>query len=139
MQLSILVLHIVGTVRRRLGIDMAITELVIDRSLWGEGFLLRSEDNTMCCLGFASLACGVPIKYIEDVGLPEYSWTDVNLWMRLASRLHNGSDDHVVDVNDSYSLTGPEKEEKLIKIFNDNGVKLSFIGEYRPGLLHGNC
>lgn len=113
---------------------MAITELVIDRSLWGAGLLLKSEDNTMCCLGFASLACGVPINYIKDIGMPQYSWFEVNHWMRCSPTAFSA-----IHINDDDTITGPEKEAKLIELFGKNGVKLSFTGEYRPGIEHGNC
>lgn len=139
MQLSILVLHIVGIVRRRLGIDMAITELIIDRAHWGAGLLLRSDDNTMCCLGFASLACGVPINYIKDIGMPQYSWFEVNPWMRTHPGAGGRGRDTAININDDDTITGPEKEAKLIHLFDKNGVKLSFTGEYRPGIEHGNC
>lgn len=43
-----------------------LEKLVIDRARWGKGCLLDHE-NKMCCLGFASVACGVPEDQLGNV------------------------------------------------------------------------
>lgn len=112
---------------------MPITKLVIDRQLWGKDALLN-PDGTMCCLGFASLACGVPLNHLTTpydgtIGYPLNNWVNVNKWMRdpyLAAEAAR----HATSINDGDDILSV-KEEKLIKLFADNGVELSFTGEPR--------
>lgn len=113
---------------------MPIDKLVIDRQLWGRGALLK-PDGTMCCLGFAALACGVPVNQLTFgidgiISYPLNSWINVNEWMRDAKAspaAHALMAASINDGDDELSI----KEEKLIKLFANNGVELSFIGEPR--------
>lgn len=101
-----------------------ITELVIDRAKWGKGALLTNEGK-MCCLGFLSVACGYELPL--DTSYPFNYWTDIDVkWRRpfgtlaLRASTINDSDHSWVD-----------KETMLIKLFAEDNIKLSFIGEPR--------
>jgi hypothetical protein len=114
-----------------------LEKLVIDRAKWGKGVLLNKDDGTMCCLGFASLACGVPVAKLNylngtNKGFPDHEW-DIPEWMKNGN--HDGAPAsarrQAVLINDSHTLTNAEKEEQLIKLFAAQGTELSFTGEYR--------
>jgi hypothetical protein len=127
-----------------------ITELKIDRALWGRGALLNPS-GTMCCLGHASVACGVPkseltlkpsLSKCDDtiLGYPRASWIGkYGLNPAFAERyvderlkvMPPGSDvfsDRAARINDSLDITDNDKETKLIKLFSIVGVTLSFYG-----------
>lgn len=113
-----------------------ITELVIDRTKWGTGSLLR-PDGKMCCLGFLSRACGVPDELMLNNGYPAYNWIkDFNFNKEFSSRAAvlvaraNAPRFTAVNINDSTVLSNEVKEAKLIKLFADNGITLSFVGEH---------
>ena len=53
--------------------------LTIERAKWRRGgdaggssktLLFNQKDELMCCLGFDALACGVPLRYIQNAGDP---------------------------------------------------------------------
>jgi hypothetical protein len=145
---------------------MTVDKLVIDRSKWGTGFLLRPLTSTyvridgprlqipgkMCCLGFLAKACGATDDEIYCVPMPtkelavKYDINGLstnfvpsmaydgaigstpmanddqfenkyNYWWDAASRINDGT------------LAQPQKELKLIKLFKDHGIELTFIGE----------
>lgn len=108
-----------------------ITELIIDRAKWGTGSLLRS-DGKMCCLGFLSKACGVPNELILHSGYPYYEWIkEFGLNKEFAAPIHSASrSTSAAIINDSTVLSNEVKEAKLIKLFADNGITLSFVGEH---------
>lgn len=109
-------------------------KLIIDREKWLRGeesdnsFLLRKEDKKMCCLGFYALACGLDQIDICQKREP------VNVCSLLSGKadwlLENGSNglmnstyaSELMCIND---VDG--NEEKITKIFADNGVEVEFI------------
>lgn len=104
-----------------------ITELVIDRALWGKGALLN-DDGTMCCLGHLSVACGVPKDLLINTkpgpklkSLPDDKWINVPMWARFSSAF-SCTFSHINDYDS-------DPEPKLIKLFAERGIALSFIGE----------
>lgn len=113
-----------------------ISELVIKRSEWGQGALRRLDNGKMCCLGFLSKACGVPDSELFEHGCilayPRYEWIDkygLNAW---AARLPWALPPSTLaglaaEINDSDVYTIAEKEEKLTKLFAENGIALTFV------------
>lgn len=102
-----------------------VKELVIDRARWGQGKLKRFDNGKMCCLGFLSLACGVPEARILNKAFPCSTWAE-----------EYGVNKEFVDraepaagINDSTTKSYTQKEFELIDLFADNGITLSFIGE----------
>lgn len=110
---------------------MSVTELVIDRALWGRTALLN-KDGTMCCLGFLSKACGVPNNEMvhpngASMGYPRREWISeykLNDWA--ASAICAAS--KAACINDSRFQTDDTKEAELIELFKENGIALSFTG-----------
>jgi hypothetical protein len=133
-----------------------ITELKIDRALWGMNALLN-EDGTMCCLGHLSVACGVPkdkmaagavpgehrggIEYgFYKIGFPKASWREYGLpnWAMghaHAQQLGNpiAYRNVIAATNDSDVWSDAEKEARLIELFRHGGITLSFYGEKDVG------
>lgn len=114
---------------------MSVTELVIDRIKWGR-MSLHNKDGTMCCLGHLSRACGITDEQMPPDGtiaFPLKSWVNVNEWAR--TDLTSGGGGGASIINDG-NLNNDEKETRLIKLFAENGVALSFIGEHRENAEH---
>lgn len=112
---------------------MILPRLIIPRRLWGLNSLLN-PDGTMCCLGHAAKACGVPDNRLLGVGLPERD-LDVPAWMLPR---YNGNSDIVgtsargraSTINDDQVMPVDRKEEALIKLFGSMGTELTFVGDY---------
>lgn len=105
---------------------MPVTELIIDRTRWGQAALLNN-DGTMCCLGFLSKACGVSDDLLVGVAYPQLAWINrfgVNKEFAGAVAL-------AASINDSSQYTKEEKEIILIQLFKDNGIALTFTGNHR--------
>lgn len=109
-----------------------ITELVIDRAKWGKGSL-HNTDCTKCCLGHLSTACGVPdsempadgkMGYPREAWVKKYGVPEQLAWTRQIS-LSNTNQAAVINDN-----TDPDeiKEPKLIRLFREHGIALSFVG-----------
>lgn len=103
--------------------------LVIDRQLWGKGTLLHN-DGRMCCLGHLSAACGISNERMAGKGYPLQDWLEVPSWAREVSRSAGGAGEVAALINDS-TLPAYERETKLIALFAEHGIALSFIGESR--------
>lgn len=106
-----------------------ITELVIDRAKWGKGALLTNEGK-MCCLGFLSVACGYELPL--DTGYPFNYWTDIDVKWRGALPARCDAGDFALrasTINDS-DHSWADKETMLIKLFAEDNIKLSFVGEH---------
>lgn len=116
-------------------------KLIIDRQTWlrGEGwddsFLLRPEDGKMCCLGFLSDQCGVPLKAISDAQTPvDLSAIHRSLLPEFLFReLEDDRDVHskecmeLMQINDNQNLDPKEREDKLTEVFTANGIEVQFI------------
>lgn len=110
-------------------------DLVIDRTTWLRGeldsYLLRSSDNTMCCLGFLSCEVGYEKGLMEDQLTPSdisnigdnkfpaeiVSDTCVDTPLTLA----------LMKVNDNTHITERERELLLQDLFLIAGIRVSFI------------
>jgi len=115
-------------------------KLVIDRQRWLRGeedsFLLRSDDNKMCCLGFYSLALGLKEVDILDVACPnevdflsagqEYpDWIYKNVAMRVD---HSDDINKLMRYNDDVYIPSEVREEKIRETFAKHGVEVEFVG-----------
>lgn len=121
--------------------------LVIDRERWARGgkpgtLLLNDKDGSMCCLGFACLAAGVPSSKLIDMGSPEDlaitpalaafvtqeedpdSYDDEEISYRSGN---NSSTEAAIDVNDDKELTDPEREDRLKPILAKLGFDVTFV------------
>jgi len=113
-------------------------KLVIDRSRWIRGldprasYLIRREDQKMCCLGFYGLACGVPSEELLGKFSPNDSKTFAALqpwliseWSALEGML-SASCNNLMRYNDS--ILYDSNREKLITLeFAKHGVEVEFI------------
>lgn len=135
-------------------------EFTVDRSKWYQGqgsneskLLIikhpdKKQNGKMCCLGFASLACGIPKSRIKGKNDPFDVVSDYDgLKRRKAedklkfffstkggityySNYYNFTTEDIIDENDSPDTKGLEKERNLKKLFEKIGVKVKFIGKY---------
>lgn len=114
-------------------------KLVIDRPSWLRGEsdfrskLLRSEDNKKCCLGFYSLACGLPEEAIRDRGtvtnacfggsypVPE------EMQFLVHGRISSEVGGQLMRINDNSNISDDEREKQLTSIFASHGVEVEFI------------
>jgi hypothetical protein len=130
-------------------------KVTIDRSKWrtgvfsefasgrGDTYLLNSE-GFMCCLGFCSLAVGVPESEILNQPTPQ------SLCSR-KEKIIRGLDPFVCPLRDDFQYTfcGTElsidamkindsdlsrevKEKRLLELFKDSEFDIEFTGEYTP-------
>lgn len=130
-----------------------IKEFVIKRSEWSRGTqegLLLNNYGKKCCLGFYAEACGIPAEEIIDIATPQdlVYGTDVaesnNLkWDTFLidkkkvspspydrwSQNNSSSCCAMMETNDllTRAITESEREEQLIKLFADQGVKVTFV------------
>lgn len=117
-------------------------EIKRDRWLRGEGsqysWLLESETRHMCCLGFMCLAFGFTEEDIlrvrapqetriasEDTGLDDNPLFTFHV--DKARYINSMLTDEAMNVNDDPDITDLEREEKLIEMFKDHGIKLEFV------------
>lgn len=94
----------------------------------------------MCCLGFLAIKCGACEDEILEEGSPEHvpnlNWPPALLKLKAAdcecrdckSVTDSALTDKIVNINDSETLSWAAKERKLIPLFAEVGIKLSFRG-----------
>lgn len=104
--------------------------LTIDYKNWGKYSMLTFE-RKMCCLGFAALKCGYTKDEIEEIGGPAnlQDFSVANKWPSMF--LSSNKKDTIftrtlVDINDRYERTTPERMAALHKEFAKKGVALKF-------------
>lgn len=134
-------------------------QLIIDRSKWrfgGDGQLsklqkfgrtrLLNDAGYKCCLGFAcEQLYDWSEKEIKDEGDPTELYTvcsveaDLDdtifpLSVKLAESEASVFENAAIEINDDFKPVNPsERETKLIELFAQVDVALSFVGEYAPG------
>lgn len=110
--------------------------LVIDRNSWDRGngsypsCMLRN--GIMDCMGFLAKACGASNEDINNVTTPMFA-SNIN-WCPgvLIDSDKFGKDNSeitskLIKINDDKSLSDPERENKLQKLFSVIDVNISFI------------
>jgi hypothetical protein len=131
-------------------------KLTIDRSEWrcgGDSYNKRTnQGNTQllgykgmkCCLGFLALECGFSENQINNISNPCNLRSNLMTGSGLRlndkqksyfDKLMNGAyhsdfTHEAIGINDDYVLTDEQREKKLTKLFADNGIDLTFTGEY---------
>lgn len=113
------------------------TEFTIRMRSWLRGedsqsYLHRSDDHKQCCLGFYARACGVPLKNIVDVSLPNELYSEESpLAIPSLVNKKDGEDlkivEHFTDVNDDTESTDETKIKKITSLFKRIGVKVNFV------------
>lgn len=124
---------------------MELKKFVVKKSQWlrGEGhyesFLLRDSDGKMCCLGFASLACGLDVNDIYNVPCPcDVDNTSLNKYPN-SFFIENHINHHgytrfsnsdliskIMATNDDEDLNDDERILKLIDKFAELEIEVSF-------------
>ena len=120
-----------------------VKKFKVKRSKWfrGQGsddsFLLNNEGQ-MCCLGFYSAACGIKKSYLKNEEAPGEINSDIqNQWQTF---LLNDSDidteeqykidswacTQLMKINDDENMSDTEREEKLTKLFANDGIEVKF-------------
>lgn len=118
-------------------------KLVIDRTKWARGggedeasFLLRTEDNKMCCLGFYCLAQGVSQSVIANVFSPGAVCVDDSDFFENLKKLvriktdgphNNDICNKMMEVNDVSSFGDDVRETKLTKLFEKIDIDVEFV------------
>lgn len=100
--------------------------------------LLDSKTKRMCCLGFASCAAGVSQGDITNVTSPggltlkakakiskKFPWL-LSDSSRGPARMDSEIAGKLMVINDSSTISLPQKRAKIKKIFKDNGVEVIF-------------
>ena len=128
-------------------------DVVIDRSKWRTGAdgefatgkgktSLLNDEGFMCCLGFVCKAAGVPDDNILSISLPSatrdlsiYESDIPNELLPTSKRNQDAKPceylaSDAVSINDNYNTLAEEKERKLLELFKDSSINISFEGEY---------
>lgn len=117
---------------------MRIKTLTIKRSEWGRGPFtlsgggprrLLNLEGFKCCLGFFSLACGVPAKEILGASGPDNLKKDdqEKIPQLVFLEEHTALTIEAVKINDDPFIEEAEREQKLSELFRKKGVKLKFV------------
>ena len=117
-----------------------IKKLEIDRAKWlnydtdetlGSSTLCNAA-GSMCCLGFLSLAIGLKRSDIEG----QYGPNDLD-FDDIPHMREEGSDTmfatQAIIVNDGFRYTPESREERLISVFEHEGIELTFTGKAPNG------
>lgn len=117
-----------------------IKSFTVDRARWGKNALKRRDNGKMCCLGFLSLACGVPEAKLcledgQERGFPDTGWPgypDFTLPDDDGEHIGSSSlEDRAASINDG-DLDDADKEAKLIELFAKHNIELTFTGTKEP-------
>jgi len=121
-------------------------KFVVDRKTWNRGnSFIRSallNNNGMCCLGFAAVACGYHEDEIFDEERPEklvqtLAEDNVNQPNRWFGGLVEEIDGEwsgtivsnaIIITNDDEDISDSLRESKLKKLFNSIGIDVEFVG-----------
>lgn len=100
------------------------------------GSLYDKQSKRMCCLGFASRACGAKVKNIKNIGFPaavKHVWTKALLRKQLPWLFNTAGDASSVlayklgEINDDDGTTDAFKKKEIKRIFKEHGVKVVFV------------
>lgn len=126
-----------------------LKKLIIDRRRWGRGSnggSLLDSSNNMCCLGFQCINLGFKKRDLMGQGMPGDLVDGVTengkdrkqsviekrsnklSWLVEGDRRKRSSNVAVklAGINDDNDTTDAEKEEQIISLFLENGVKVIF-------------
>lgn len=121
-------------------------KVVIDRSIWRTGgnavnfanrtgngpTRLQNEEGYRCCLGFVCLAAGFSEEDIINQARPiDLHKVTPGLTQHSDTGLRATDVERTaVRINDDIVTTPKEKEEILLRTFEDSIYELEFVGEY---------
>lgn len=115
----------------------------IDREFWFRGnpvrpnkhssSLLDSDEGTLCCLGFYSLACGYKREEILNVSWPSelprnHPMQDKIEWLINPEDDFGDMPEHIIgNINDNTKLSGEEREQAIKNSFANQGITVNFV------------
>lgn len=114
-------------------------DVVVSRKKWlrgeGEGFLFRSDDKKMCCLGFMCKAAGATEQDMENLSVPselyERKQIEAGFCLKDSTNLDFSCNDdwifEAVNYNDRSDITRDEREKHLKRVFNQQGISVKFV------------
>lgn len=114
--------------------------VVVKRKRWYRGRacgskLLRSSDNTMCCLGFACRQIGVPRSLILNVGSPGMiGLLTVSKRFRIpglttkADKVNTPTCRALMRRNDNVDIGDEQRESEITRLGKSIGLKFKFVG-----------
>ncbi len=125
-------------------------KIVIDRSKWrcGRVFMTQShgkgetkllnDEGYKCCLGFAcEQVGGFSEDDIRSIASPSHLADKLKIKSipyfadrGTAISLNSELSINAMRVNDNVHYSHHEREDELVKLFDENGIKLSFTGDY---------
>jgi hypothetical protein len=105
-----------------------IDKLVIDEKRWARGGVngapcLLNKQNTMCCLGFLGVACGVSEEHLRGYVMPA-----LQLEMHAAyPKIDNEIYGQISVINDELTITDEDRKKSLTIYFkNYLNIELTF-------------
>lgn len=106
------------------------TYFVIDRKKWkrgkkGSAKLFNGINGLKCCLGFYAEACGIPSQDLNQQARYEFMLDDHKCKIPKAVQ---ENEDQFIALNDTGSVTGRRREDRLRRLFKKYGVTVSFKG-----------
>lgn len=115
---------------------MGNRQLVIDRTKWlrgkGSGVSGLLKNGFMCCLGFDALACGYELTNLEGRQMPASLH---NSKLKMPHCVTDGPSSpadsefaaNAAGINDDIFINDTYREARLVKLFLEQGIELSFI------------
>lgn len=123
-----------------------MNELIIDEKLWlhaGKtghtadwyvgGALYDKYENRMCCLGIASLACGVSQSHLRnkaypsDLGKADQKKVRVVFPWMWADDWHSQAASELATINDLNDYTLAQRRSRIKAVFAKHGTKVVFV------------
>jgi hypothetical protein len=113
-------------------------DFVVHRETWYRGMgsggsKLLLPDGRRCCLGFVAAQCNIPDNYLIGVGSPFYVHSAGSLNFPSNFLKPSGNTDWIMEamrINDNPVITNERREERLIKLFKENGHTIRFEGRW---------
>lgn len=116
-----------------------LKKFTVDRAKWtGDNEYLinyfsqlyESENGRKCCIGFYASACGLYDSEISDIDDPEelFSHNNIHLtgFIDDVNYENNEFSSYAMQINDDTDISMEEKESKLIALFAEQGITLTF-------------
>lgn len=106
-------------------------KFIVYRDAWcrgkGDNYskLRRSEDGTMCCLGFLALTCGATKELITDHGLLDHINVVVPKKVRENQRI-------IAQINDNELRSEELRESDLKTMFKECDIEIEFLDGKLP-------
>ena len=101
----------------------------ISRAKWGRYYLLRSETEAMCCLGFYAKACGFPVTALRGRGLVPHDYHGDVVLNEAYDVIPDEVRNELAQINDSRGFVAPVNlaEAHIAGIFDLYDIKVRFV------------